>query len=425
MPLGEYDKAIESSEALTLYEGSKFFRYIKEKIAGFKYGTKNNPKTKGNVVSYIDSMGRLITQEQGVKEDEEGVEYAIRKISTSAKTEAIISIEVIEKKKDKNGDTTEQTRMFYPSEEDYKEGTSLPRIKEITYYKDNKSYLRKTIERSLCEEEMKKRFDAGTIKLNGFAPETVKNEIVCSKIIYTVDTLKTEENIETELKPFGTHIQINETTKTYVINPDFDPEVEEMKDYVGPTEFEKDVVLYKEQEPKARIEEAESITFSLGKIHNISSSITNYPDKDGNYGGEGRGTYAIYDDKVLHATGNRSVVVYQKEGGEYTYQIEGEGDSTTTSDDTKIATAQIRGSMITLNFVHKDDRNMASVAKELVEKFKTNWNVNIKTIVEYKDENEKTATKLNIKDILKPKKPVKAEGKVEDFAKETTKTEER
>ena len=72
-----------------------------------------------------------------------------------------------------------------------------------------------------------------------------------SKIIYTVDTLKTENNIDETLKPFGTHIQINETERTYVITPDFNPEVEEMKTYVGPTESEKDVVLYKEKEPQS------------------------------------------------------------------------------------------------------------------------------------------------------------------------------
>jgi hypothetical protein len=113
MPLGEYDKAIEYSESLTIYEGSRFLRYIKEKLAGFKYGTKTNPKAKGNVISYIDSMGRLITQEQGTKENDETTEYAIRKISTSAKTEAIISIEVVEKKKNEKGETVEQIRMFY------------------------------------------------------------------------------------------------------------------------------------------------------------------------------------------------------------------------------------------------------------------------------------------------------------------------
>ena len=53
MPLGEYDKAIEYSESLTIYEGSRSLRYIKEKLAGFKYGTKKNQRTKGNVVSYL------------------------------------------------------------------------------------------------------------------------------------------------------------------------------------------------------------------------------------------------------------------------------------------------------------------------------------------------------------------------------------
>ena len=72
--------------------------------------------------------------------------------------------------------------------------------------------------------------------------------------------------------------------------------------------------------PKARIEESEKITFSLGKIHNISSAITNYPDKEGNYGGEGRGTCALYDDKVLHATGNKSIKIYKGEEHNQTAQ---------------------------------------------------------------------------------------------------------
>lgn len=402
MPLGEYDKAIEYSESLTIYEGSRFLRYIKEKLAGFKYGTKNNPRTKGNVISYIDSMGRLITQEQGTKEDNTKTEYAIRKISTSAKTEAIISIEVVEKKKNEKGETVEQIRMFYPNEEEYKECVECPRIKEITYFKDNKSYLRKTIERSLNEEEMKKRFDAGTIKLNCFAPDTVRNEIIGSKIIYTVDKLKTDFEIDEKLKPFGTHIQINETEKTYVVSPDFNPEMEEFKDYVGPTEFEKDVVLYKENEPKARIEESEKITFSLGKIHNISSSITNYPDNDGNYGGDGRGTCAIYDDKILHATGNKSLRIFKNEEDDYKYIVEMSGEKV---EDTykEVANAEIRGSLINLNIKNQEGIEAGDIAHKIVEKFKTNWNVNIKTIAEYKSENENEFKKLDLKDILSSK----------------------
>ena len=399
MPLGEYDKAIEYSESLTIYEGSKLLRYIKEKLAGFRYGTKSNPRTKGNVVSYIDSMGRLITQERGSKEDDSLTEHAIRKISTSAKTEAIISIEVVEKKKNEKGETVEQTRMFYPNEEEYKQAVDAPRIKEITYFKDNKSYLRKTIERSLNEEEMKKRFDAGTIKLNCFAPDTVKNEILNSKMIYTVDKLKTEDTISDELKPFGTHLQINETERTYIVSPDFNPETEEIKEYVGPTESEKDVVLYKSNEPKARIEEAEKITFSLGKIHNISSLITNYPDSDGNYGGVGRGTCALYDDKVLHATGNKSLIIYQNEDKKMKYTIEG-SEQKIEDGYGKIAAAEIRGSIINLKL--DECENFEEIAKNIVEEFKNNWNVNLKTIVEYKTPNAENK-RLNIKEILASK----------------------
>ena len=401
MPLGEYDKAIEYSESLTIYEGSRLLRYIKEKIAGFRYGTKSNPRTKGNVVSYIDSMGRLITQERGEKEDDASTEYAIRKISTSAKTEAIISIEVVEKKKNEKGETVEQVRMFYPNEEEYKTAVDYPRIKEITYFKDNKSYLRKTIERSLNEEEMKKRFDAGTIKLNCFAPDTVKNEIINSKMIYTVDKLKTDEEIAENLKPFGTHIQVNETERTYIISPDFNPETEEIKDYVGPTECEKDVVLYKANEPKARIEETEKITFSLGKIHSISSSIINYPDKEGNYGGDGRGTCALYDDKVLHATGNKSIVIYKNAEDVLSYAIEGEA-SENAKDLKKIANAEIRGSLINLSI--DDSENTYEIAKNIIDTFKSNWNINIKTIVEYKNTQSDEFKKKKKKKCLAVKK---------------------
>ena len=349
-------------------------------------------------------MGRLITQEQGIKEDDENIEYAIRKISTSAKTEAIISIEVVEKRKNEKGETVEQIRMFYPNEAEYKEASEYPRIKEITYFKDNKSYLRKTIERSLNADEMKKRFDSGTIKLNCFAPDTVKNEIIGSKIIYTVDKLKTDFEIDEKLKPFGTHIQISETEKTYVVSPDFNPEIEEFNTYVGPTECEKDVVLYKENEPKARIEESEKITFSLGKIHSISSAITNYPDTEGNYGGEGRGTCALYDDKVLHATGNKSIKVYKNaDNTAYKYIL---NDSEEEVEDglSEIALAEIRGSLINLNLKNTEENDGEKVSKEIVKEFKNNWNVNLKTIVEYKFENETETKKLNVKELLKESK---------------------
>ena len=49
MPAGDYDKTLESSEALAIYEGSRFMRFLKDTLAGFKYGTKSNPKVKGNL----------------------------------------------------------------------------------------------------------------------------------------------------------------------------------------------------------------------------------------------------------------------------------------------------------------------------------------------------------------------------------------
>ena len=197
MPAGDYDKTLESSEALAIYEGSRFMRFLKDTLAGFKYGTKSNPKIKGNLISYIDPMGRLITQEQSFVEEKDNmkVERIVRKISTTAKTEAFTSIEVIEKKKDANNELKEQVRNFYPTEEAYAENVHEPKIKEITYFEANNCLLRKTIERSLNEDEMRKRFEIGAIKLNPLVPDSVKKEIVKSKVIYTVDRQKTEKEI--------------------------------------------------------------------------------------------------------------------------------------------------------------------------------------------------------------------------------------
>ena len=68
---------------------------------------------------------------------------------------------MIEKKKDEKNELFEQVRNFYPSIEDYEERAYEPKIKEITYYHNNETYLRKTIERLLSEDEMKKRFEIG------------------------------------------------------------------------------------------------------------------------------------------------------------------------------------------------------------------------------------------------------------------------
>ncbi len=379
MPIGEYDKNLESSESLSIYEGSRFMRFIKDTIAGFKYGTKNNPKIRGNTISYIDTMGRLITQEQTFSDGENNtkIERIVRKISTSAKTEAFNSIEVIEKKKNDKNEIYEQTRNFYPSLEYYKEREYEPKIREITYYENNKTYLRKTIERALDEGELNKRFEIGAIKLNPLAPDTVRNEIVKSKLIYTVDKQKTEDTIDEKLKPFGTHIQINETEKTYITASDLNPEFDEIKDYVGPKEFEKDVILYSSGEPKARIEETDNITFSIGKIHNISTSIANYPDKEGNYGGEGRGTYAVYDDKILHATGNKAIIITRNEEGKLQTSL------TQNTEENVLAKAELRGVSINLNINMKDKKEAEDFIMELTDEYKSRWGINKKTVIEY------------------------------------------
>lgn len=396
MPVGDYDKTLESSESLSLYEGSRFMRFIKDTIAGFRYGTKNNPKIRGNVVSYIDSMGRLITQEQTFKtgDNNTNIEKIVRKISTSAKTEAFNSIEVIEKKKNSEGNVIEQTRNFYPSIEDYESREQEPKIKEITYYENNETILRKTIERLLDEGEMKKRFEIGAIKLNPLAPESLKKEIVKSKIIYTVDKQRKEEELSEKLKPFGTHLQINETEKTYILSNELNPETDELHEYVGPKEIEKDIILYAAGEPKARIEETDNITFSIGKIHNISTAIANYPDKDGNYGGSGRGTYAMYDDKILHATGNKCLSLTQDKDGKLNASV----DLAKTSD--LLAKVELRGNLINLTFTNKNREEAEAIVPQITETFKTNWGINKSTTLECRVKDTEKPFTIKYKDIM-------------------------
>ncbi len=413
MPAGDYDKTLESSEALAIYEGSRFMRFLKDTIAGFKYGTKSNPKVKGNVISYIDPMGRLITQEKTLSDEKDNmkIERIVRKISTTAKTEAFTSIEVIEQKRDANNELKEQVRNFYPTEEAYAENEHEPKIKEITYYGEDNCLLRKTIERSLDEAEMRKRFEIGAIKLNPLVPDTVKKEIVKSKVIYTVDKQKTENEIEDKLKAFGTHLQINETEKTYITVDDLNPEFDEIKDYVGPTEEEKDIILYSSLEPKARIEEQGNITFSSGKIHKISTSISNYPDKDGNYGGEGRGTYAMYDDKILHATGNKSLNLTRDENGNLHSKV------SASKDENVLAKAELRGSLISLNIHMKKKEEAEDLVAEVSEKFSTKWGITKGSIIEYTLVGSDEKYKIKCKDIIKKENKNSNENSANDKAK--------
>ena len=57
MPAGDYDKTLESSEALAIYEGSRFMRFLKDTLAGFKYGTKTvQMLTNNNAEEILDKL---------------------------------------------------------------------------------------------------------------------------------------------------------------------------------------------------------------------------------------------------------------------------------------------------------------------------------------------------------------------------------
>ena len=60
--------------------------------------------------------------------------------------------------------------------------------------------------------------------------------------------------------------------------------------------------------------------------------------------------------------------------------------------------------LINLNVKKQENYTAESLSKEIIKEFKNNWNINIKSIVEYKYEDETDLKKLNIKEILKEKK---------------------
>ena len=98
---------------------------------------------------------------------------------------------------------------------------------------------------------------------------------------------------------------------------------------------------------------------------------------------------------------NKSIKIYKGEE-EYKYLLDTTSDI--GEDYKEIALAEIRGSLINLNFINCENSNIEELAKDVVGQFKNNWNINIKTIVEYKNENEEEVKKLDLKCILKDKK---------------------
>lgn len=391
IPSGEYDRVIQPSEDMVIYEGSRFVRFFKDKFAAIKYGTKSNPRIKGNCISYMDNMGRLITEEVTAKELDNGeiTETIIKKISVPTKWEVIASVEVTIKHKNEKGEIKEHTRMYYPSEEDYNNKDVEPRLKEIILFDNNKSYLRKTVERFLNEDEIKKRFEMGGITLSPFAPDNVKKEMLETKTIYTVDRQKTNYNLPENLKNFGTCIETKEKEIRYIKDDKIRPENEDFVEYIGPTEIERDVILFKNDEPKARIEQNDEIIFKNTRTHKIKSKIVNYPDKDGHYGDSGRGTYASYDNKVLYATGNQAINIKKTKDGKLEYENDKNGEKA-------VATVEIKGAEILININNKE-QNPGEFAKDILKTFKTDWNVKVNTKAKYTTNSSKEQTQIDCK----------------------------
>lgn len=398
VPSGEYDRAMKPAESIIVYEGSRFVRFFKDKYAAIKYGTKSNPRIKGNCISYMDNQGCLITEEVTAKELEttDILETIVKKISVPTKWEVIASVEVTVKRKNAKGDLLEHTRMYYPSDEDYNNKEKDPKMKEIIFFEGNKSYLRKTIERYLTEEELKRRFELGGITLNPFAPEKVKKEILNSKIIYTIDRQKINNELPEQLKKFGSYIETKEKEIRYIKDESVKPEFMEFREYSGPTEIERDMILFKNGEPKARIEQNDEITFKSNRTHKIKSKIVNYPDKAGNYGGTGRGTYASYDNKVLYATGSQSLNVKKSKDGKLGYII---GNIDEPSD----ALVEIKGENIKIDFqnvVKKPEEFAVNILKT----FKCDWNVKANSKARYSIKNTEISGQLDCDNVITNKK---------------------
>lgn len=394
IPTGEYDRAMRPAENLIVYEGSRFVRFFKDKFAAIKYGTKSNPKIKGNCISYMDHMGCLITEEVTAKELEttDILETIVKKISVPTRWEVIASVEVIIKRKNASGELLEHTRMYYPSEEDYTNKDKEPKMTETIFFEGNKSYLRKTIERFLTEEEMKKRIEMGGINLNPFAPDKVKQEMYETKTIYTVDKQKMDWDLPEHLKAFGSYLETKEKEIRYIKDSTVKPEYTEFKEYLGPTEIERDVILFKNDEPKARIEQNDEIIFKSSRTHKIKSRIVNYPDKNGTYGGVGRGTYASYDNKVLYATGSQALNVRKSKDGKLGYVIG-------TNDEETDALVEIKGQEICIDIKSNNIKKPEEFASDIIKTFKGDWNVKPTSTAKFSVENSEMSGEIDINNL--------------------------
>ena len=134
----------------------------------------------------------------------------------------------------------------------------------------------------------------------------------------------------------------------------------------------------------------------MGKIHNISTSIANYPNEKGEYGGEGRGTYATYDDKILHATGNKSLKIKRDVTGKLKAFL-----ATPKPQEKIIARAELRGSNISLNIDVNNKEKATELIAEIIDTFKDKWGISKGTSIEYKLQGADEKFNIKYKDIVK------------------------
>ena len=343
----------------------------------------------------MDHMGCLITEEVTAKELDttDVLETIVKKISVPTRWEVIASVEVTIKRKNASGELIEHTRMYYPSEEDYNNKEKEPKMTEIIFFEGNKSYLRKTIERYLSEEEINKRFNMGGITLSPFAPDKIKKEMLETKTIYTIDKQRRDYELPEELKSFGNYIETKEKEIRYIKDEKIKPEFTEFREYCGPTEIERDVILYKNDEPKARIEQNDEITFKSNRTHKIKSKILNYPDRTGSYGGEGRGTYATFDNKVLYATGSQAINVKKTKDGKVGYSI---GHIAMEDAD---ALVEIKGQDINID-INNTIKKPEEFATSILKTFKSDWNIKPTSKAMYTIKNTEITGQLNCNEIV-------------------------
>ena len=71
----------------------KFMRFLKDTLAGFKYGTKANPKAKGNVISFVSKIENITEDQATIKLAKRlGIQIDEKKNAQTIKEERLIKV---------------------------------------------------------------------------------------------------------------------------------------------------------------------------------------------------------------------------------------------------------------------------------------------------------------------------------------------